>query len=181
MSRYHPWRELRKLEDWTLEHAVLADGHRADICWPSRTITLSRDLTQAERRSSLTHELIHVERGPYPGFLAAREEAEVCNEAAFRLIDIDDLGEALVWSDHPPTVAELLWVDVPTLLCRLRMIHHGAERGYIGRRLADGGRTYDLNGFVGRAALASGQRPEHGPAHDLRHDGHVGDGIHRRA
>lgn len=91
-------------------------------------------LLQAERRSALTHELGHIERGPFPGWATDREERAVDAAAARQLIDIRALGDALVWSQDPHEVAEELWVDVPTLEARIAHLHP-SERHYLRRRL----------------------------------------------
>ncbi|WP_333618127.1 hypothetical protein [Dietzia sp.] len=44
---------------------ALTDGTR---------IWFRRGLTQAQRRSALAHELVHIERGPVPPFAEAKEE-----------------------------------------------------------------------------------------------------------
>ena len=105
-------------------------------CWRSKTITLDRGLLQAERRSTLAHELEHVRRGPVPEWHWAREEAIVEREAARRMIDIRDLGEALAWSHDLHEAADELWVDVELLRARLDSLHP-SERHYLKRRLDD--------------------------------------------
>ncbi len=84
-------------------------------------IWLRRSLTQAERRCTLTHELVNRERGPVPADPAgaAREEAIVDEIAARRLIAISALVDALRWSRHPREIAEHLWVGEPTLNTRM--------------------------------------------------------------
>lgn len=86
-----------------------------------RRIWLARGLTQAERRCTLTHELVHRERGPVPGdpVAAAREEQLVDEIAARRLITTPALVDALRWTRDPHQLAEHLWVDDPTLNTRM--------------------------------------------------------------
>ena len=131
---FHPWRLLRPLTAWTLLFRPLPGGRRAELHWPTRTITLSPALLQAERRCALTHELEHIRRGPFPKWATGREEEAVNAAAARRLIDVRALGEALAWSSDPYEVADELWVDVPTLQARLRHLHP-SERHYLTRRL----------------------------------------------
>lgn len=131
---FHPWHALRALTSWTLLWSAPASGARAEVHWPSRTITMDPLLLQAERRSALTHELGHIERGPFPCWATDREERAVDATAARRLIDIRALGDALVWSQDPHEVAEELWVDVPTLEARIAHLHP-SERHYLRRRL----------------------------------------------
>ena len=84
-------------------------------------IWLCRSLNQAERRCTLTHELVHRERGPVPvdPAAAAREEAIVDEIAARRLISITALVDGLRWTQHTRELAEHLWVDEPTLHTRM--------------------------------------------------------------
>lgn len=62
-------------------------------------IWLCRTLAQAERRCTLTHELVHRERGPVPTdpAAAAREEQIVDEITARRLITLSQLAEGLRW------------------------------------------------------------------------------------
>jgi hypothetical protein len=86
-----------------------------------RRIWLAHGLTQAERRCTLTHELVHRERGAAPAdpAAAAREERAVDEIAARRLITTDALIDGLRWSRQPRELAEHLWVDEPTLQARM--------------------------------------------------------------
>lgn len=118
-GEWHPWRALRSLVDWTLRWGHLPDGVLGETDWEARTVTLRHGLTQAERRSTLTHELEHVARGPVPVYCQAREERAVDEAAARRLIRFDRLVDAMVWSLDEYELAELLWVDVPTVVTRL--------------------------------------------------------------
>lgn len=63
---YHPWRRLRELPAWELSWANLPVSVVGLTDWATRTVTLERDQTQAERRSAIAHELEHIERGPAP-------------------------------------------------------------------------------------------------------------------
>ena len=99
------------------------DGH---------TITLHPLLTQAERRSTLAHELVHLERGQPPDWAWPREEIIVEEIAARRLVDLDDLADAIVWHDgHAHDgMAEDLWVDRAILLARIGSLDD-EERAHI--------------------------------------------------
>lgn len=132
---YDPWRALHTLVDWTLIWGAPASGARAETHWPTQTILIRPGLLQRERRSVLAHELEHVDRGPFPRWATGREEDVVEALAAGRLIAIHDLADALAWSLDPDEVAEDLWVDIPTLMARLRHLDD-AERLYLRRRLS---------------------------------------------
>lgn len=131
---WHPWRRLRDLShiDLLWEDTDDEYGH-ATFVPPS--ITLAIGLTQAERRCTLTHELIHHERGQVLEQYHDREEAAVERESAKRLIGLEQLGDALAWSNDMGEIADELWVDVPTLQARLTCLHP-AERAYLVRRRA---------------------------------------------
>lgn len=121
----HPWRRLRLLVDWTLRWAHLPGGVLGVTDWTHRTITLDVRLSQVERRCTIAHELEHVERGPFPAWDVAREEAAVDVAAARHLIPLESLVSAVAWSQDPHEVAEELWVDVPTLEARVRGLTEG--------------------------------------------------------
>lgn len=126
--RYHPWRTLRHLPHITIRWS--ADGTRGNVT--DHTITLHPLLTQAERRSTLAHELVHLERGQPPPHLAAREEQLVEEIAARRLVGLDDLADAIVWHDGQAhdDMADDLWVDRAILVARIRALRPD-ERAYI--------------------------------------------------
>lgn len=135
--RYHPWRHLRAQQSWTFVTAELPEHRRAQTDWTTRTVTIAKGLTQAKRRCSLAHELVHMERGPVAADArtAAREERLVEAIMARRMIELRDLGEALAWSQYPADVADELWVDGPTLRARLDNLTD-AERAYLEARLS---------------------------------------------
>lgn len=133
-AMYHPWRALRDLTDWTL-HWRPMHGRLGLTNWGDRTITLHPDQDQAQRRSTLAHELQHVARGPVPAFYCPREERAVDEAAARLLIGIRELGEALAWSHDLSEIAAELWVDEEMVRSRLAHLHP-AELHYLRRRLA---------------------------------------------
>lgn len=133
---YHPWRRFRALARWTLQQADLPEGVHGQLRWSTRTVTLDRRLSQVQRRCTIAHELVHIERGPVPcsAWLAEREEAAVEQEVARRLIKLKDLGEALAWARHASEAADVLWVTEDVLRVRLEHLHP-AERAYLKRRM----------------------------------------------
>lgn len=116
---WHPWRRLRDLPEVGLEWQDRDDqyGHYDFI---RDCITITSGMDQAERRCTLTHELIHRERGPVPAHLADKEEEIVCDLAARRLITLEALLDGMVWCYSEHELAEHLWVDDDTLVTRLR-------------------------------------------------------------
>lgn len=132
----HPWRRLRALAHVTLKwHDHAPDGVTD---FEAGVVSLRRGMDQARRRSTLMHELLHVERGPVPMGLAAREELRVWKEAARLLLpDVEAIGDALAWAHGDlAAAADELWVDVPTLRMRLKYLHP-VERGWLRKRLED--------------------------------------------
>jgi gp43 len=121
---YDPWEGVPS--GWTVTRAAIATRGYCDHS--RRLIVVNARLSRAEERCTLTHEIIHAERGPVPAHHAAREERIVDAEAARRLIPLEALLEAVRWACCPAEAAEALGVDVPTLLARiatLTPVSHG--------------------------------------------------------
>lgn len=114
---WHPWRALRKLAHidliWTrldVDVLALTDGRRR--------IWMDPRQSQAQRRSTIAHELAHIELGHVDG-CTGREERQARVLAATRLIRLEHLAEALKWTRNVHELAEELWVDVETLTDRI--------------------------------------------------------------
>lgn len=140
MGKYHPWRHVARLAHitvrWTRDDDEL-DGALGWYYVDSDEIVMDARQTQAERRSTLAHELVHAERRDAPCgslVLDARQELVVSQLAARRLIPLRALGEALAWSRDVDEVADELWVDTATLRTRLNHLHP-AERAYLKQRI----------------------------------------------
>ena len=135
MTGIHPWRRFRHLAHVTL---LWHDGGEAGVTdFGAATISLRRGMTQAERRTTVLHECLHIERGPVPVGLADREELRVEKETARLLMpDIKALGDALAWAHCLEEAAEVLWVDEQILHVRLEHLHP-AERGWLRQRLEE--------------------------------------------
>lgn len=133
---YHPWRRFNAQAAWTLTFGDLPHGRRGRTDFWTNSVTLNRRLKQVERRCTICHELIHIERGPLPDDdrLAAREESKVEREVARRLIEVRPLGEALAWARHISEAADVLWVTEDVL--RVRLSHLSPdEQTYLAARL----------------------------------------------
>ncbi|WP_045076468.1 hypothetical protein [Psychromicrobium lacuslunae] len=110
---FHPWRALRDLPHITvvwarLEHvSALTDG--ISIIW------LDSRLLQVEKRCSLTHELIHIERSHTHRQTPAVEH-QVRAETARRLIPFEELLRHKRWALSIDELADCLWVT-PRVLC----------------------------------------------------------------
>lgn len=133
----------------------LPDGRLGGIA--GRRIWLHRDLDDAGRRSTLAHEIVHLERmrggrptgepvgavaGECAGWCDRREERLVDAIAARRLIDLDRLVDALRWSRDPREIAADLGVDPAMLAARWRGLD-ADERGEIERRLELSGKFHE--------------------------------------
>lgn len=139
---YHPWRALRRMSHVRLRWEKLPEGMLGMTDFDTNEVILDpeQNVTQADRRSTLTHELHHLLRGPVPTLMRHREEV-TCDRLAARLLlpDIKAIGDALAWADR--NIAEAaaeLWVDEDMLKVRLEHLHP-SERGYLKRRLAEPG------------------------------------------
>jgi Zn-dependent peptidase ImmA (M78 family) len=134
---YHPYRELAARPHLTLGLCPLPAGQDARWYPASQTILLGTHLGQSSRRSALAHELAHVDLG-HCGLDgsqdAAKQEREADDLAARRLIGLDDLVEALLWSQDEHELAEWLWVDVDIIRARLTSLSD-QERNEIEKRL----------------------------------------------
>lgn len=101
MRRWNPWRALRawgELVDFAfapLPDGV--DGRSYPLPEGRAGLELDHDLDQVERRATLGHELVHIERRIWfppaaPPGLVAKEEEIVDRELARRLVPLDELA-----------------------------------------------------------------------------------------
>jgi hypothetical protein len=139
-SRYDPWRDLR--ENWPWVELVI-EPMAGDLLGVTRAggrvIALRAGTSAGQRRCTLAHEIVHLERGlAHCGPWQDREERLVHSEVALRLIPVDVLAEAirLLGGDGDASaLAVLLDVDLETLRLRQRLLDRG-ERRILCRRLA---------------------------------------------
>lgn len=138
--RFNPWRRLRALgPSWGLAWSRdLPPDVYGFTCWRTQTITLAEGMSFEERRSTITHEVLHVERGPASVCAVVGEEL-VVDRLASRLLlpSVAEVADALVFNrgDHDAAAADL-WVDGWMLEVRLSSLA-GEERDYMATRLAD--------------------------------------------
>lgn len=88
---YDPWAQV------PMGITVISEAEPGIVgswCQTTRTIRLHPDLNERQRRSVLTHELVHAERGHH-GPQPEDVELEVRQEAARRLLPGETLREAL--------------------------------------------------------------------------------------
>ncbi|GMA31565.1 ImmA/IrrE family metallo-endopeptidase [Litorihabitans aurantiacus] len=127
---HHPWRFLRGLPHVTLEwvrmHGRVGETNGVDL------IRIHPDQLQVERRVTLTHETVHLERGHTTG-CAPAVESEVREEASRRLIELPALLDALAWTEDWDEAADELWVTVDVLRDRIDTLSE-VERAALVRR-----------------------------------------------
>lgn len=118
---WNPWRHIGHYYPHILVDTGIELPGRLWGVQSGNRIWLCRRLNQARRRCTLTHEIVHLERGPVPTDPAglAREERTVSRLAARRLITTEQLAAALSWTRDPHQLADELWVDLPTLRARM--------------------------------------------------------------
>lgn len=120
---HHPWRRFR--DDWG--HVSLVweplDGDYHALT-DGRRVIMDPDLLQVERRCSIEHEMIHLERGEH----CTQDpvvEARVNRIAARRLIPFPALMDAMAWSDQLEEVADELWVTPEIAQARIDSLRPG--------------------------------------------------------
>jgi hypothetical protein len=139
-DHYDPWLDLQ--QNWPRVRVVI-EAMSGDLLGEvrdhGRVIALRAGTSAAQRRCTLTHELVHLERGIFDcGPWSQREELLVHSTVALRLIPpaalaaaLRDLGGAY----DRPALAHLLDVDSETLQLRLSRLSP-AERRTLRRALA---------------------------------------------
>jgi len=124
---FHPWRALRERPTVQLHMIDLPDGVLGAT--DGEHIWIERRQRQAQRRSTLAHELEHLDRG-HTGCQPAAIELEVEAAAARKLIPLTALAEAIVWASCEDELAQDLWVDRAMVRVRLSTLTD-EERVYI--------------------------------------------------
>lgn len=122
---YNPWRDLRdNWPDVTVITVPMTGRLLGLVQYP--VIALRADTSAAQRRCTLTHEIVHLERGIDDcGPWEAREERLVHDEVARRLITPDQLVRAareLGGTHDRAALAAALDVDRETLEVRLSLV-----------------------------------------------------------
>lgn len=129
----NPWHVLRALEH--IELRWHDGGVMGRTSHTGGFISLRRGMSWAERRCTVLHECLHVERGPMPRGLKAKDEESVRRETALRMIpEIGAVGDALAWSLSMEEAADELGVDIYVLRYRLKHMSP-LERAWLHARL----------------------------------------------
>jgi hypothetical protein len=137
---YDPWADLRQnWPDVTVVIEPMTGDLLGEVRDDGRLIALRADTSAAQRRCTLAHELVHLERGILDcGPWLQREEDLVHAEASRRLIPLDSLAAGireLGGADDLGALAHWLDVDSETLAVRLNRMS-SAERTMLRRALA---------------------------------------------
>lgn len=126
-NAYSPWGELAGLPDLVLRREKPADGLLGEYRHEERLILLDPQMPRHQARSVLCHELRHHEAADLPAASAAqrlKQEYLADSGAARLLIDVRDLGDALVLHDqHRGAVATELRVSLHMVQTRLKHLH----------------------------------------------------------
>lgn len=139
-SPYDPWADLR--QNWPHVRVVIepmSGDLLGEVREDGEVIALRADTSAAQRRCTLTHELVHLERGILDcGPWLQREEDLVHAEVSLRLIPLASLAaaiRALGGAEDSAALAQWLEVDSETLAVRLHRMS-SAERRSLRRLLA---------------------------------------------
>jgi hypothetical protein len=140
---YDPWADLAA--NWP-EVEVVVRPMRGTLLGELRypVVALRAGTSTAQRRCTLTHEIVHLERGVTDcGPWADREEHQVDLVVAQRLLPLDVLIAVIRESgdpDHPGGLARIADVDRYTWLLRMRHVTR-AERSSLARAVRSLGRA----------------------------------------
>jgi Zn-dependent peptidase ImmA (M78 family) len=110
-----------RMPSLTITVSRLPDGVSAYYYPELDTIVLDDRLSEAGKRCTLMHELVHralQDDGDLPDRYDVQQERRCRHMTARALIDIFDLGEAVQWGEDRHEQAEHLVVDLETLADR---------------------------------------------------------------
>ena len=127
MTPYHPWRVLRAMTEIEIVWTALPPGVLA--LRDGSTIWMDPRQRQAQRRSSIAHEIAHVLAG-HEGCQPRAIEREVEEEAARRLVAIEDLVSGVQWCRGLHELADELGVDVSIVRARLATLTRSERAAY---------------------------------------------------
>ena len=129
--RYDPWHDLAtNWPELVLRVAPLPGRLLGEVRYP--VITLRAGTSAAQRRCTLAHEIVHLERGLSDcGPWSHREEALVHAQATRRLIRLTELAAALRAAGgdgDPGRLAQALDVDRQTAALRIALLTPGEQQ-----------------------------------------------------
>lgn len=118
---FSPWRILRAMTEVRLVYELAMPDQWLGASSPSeRTIWINarRCRSQAEKRCTLTHELVHLHHG-HEGHQPPAVERRVREEAARLLVWVEDLADVTAWTSDLHVAADELWVTPQVLRDRV--------------------------------------------------------------
>lgn len=124
-NEYDPEQHLADLGVPLVERPLDYDGAIGMTHFESGEATyveVDSGLTLNERRSTLAHEVAHVEHGAPIRWMSVRAERRADRAAAERLIPLEALVEAVKWADSIEELAEELNVTPRMVTTRLQML-----------------------------------------------------------
>lgn len=138
LNTYSPWADLASRPHLDLVWHQLGDGVLGLYDHLRQRITLDPRMPRRQIRSVLAHELVHAEQADHRTDCTRvnlRQEQQADRRAARRLVDIRDLGEAMIGCDNHLS-AMAVELRVSDALLRVRREHlTQTERVYL-RRLS---------------------------------------------
>lgn len=117
---WRPWDEVDRMGA-TVTLCIMTGALLGACEWSTKTIYLNVRSTAVQTLCTLTHELLHLRRGPLmctSSRLLAREEAAIAAHSARLLVPMVSLLDALRWTPHLVEQAEFLGVDTDTVRAR---------------------------------------------------------------
>jgi hypothetical protein len=130
---YDPWQDLdERWPDVTIHVVPMTGDLLGQISGDGRIIELRAGTSSGQRRATLAHEIVHLERGLHDcGPWQDREERQVHAMASRRLLRVAELAatiRALGGCDDLRAMAIMLDVDVETLEVRLADLERRERR-----------------------------------------------------
>jgi len=123
--RYNPWWDANERHpdihiEWHPIYPV-----RAAWCPTERVILVDEDINDIERRCALAHELAHIDTADAQTALcwfSSRQETAADRLAAERLVGVDEIADALRWTNAVTELAQAVGVTPNVLRLRARML-----------------------------------------------------------
>lgn len=120
-ASWHPLDEVVRM-GVRVRHVCMTGGVLGLCDWQYGIIYLRDDLTTAQELCALTHELLHLRRGPLSlatPLSRLREERAISSEVARLLVPLERLAWALPRTDNLAELADELGVDRYTVRTRI--------------------------------------------------------------
>lgn len=162
-KRYDPFTHLGLgFRGVYVRFAELEDDEVGEVNFNARTITLQRGISAHEARSTLAHELVHLERGPAPLGETPSEEAVVDLVAASRLLPVAELEGLAGRVKKEGIDAVALSLEADEGVVRVGMILAAAVRAV--RALTKEPERVSVDQILRAARLPASARPTKSPS-----------------